>query len=200
MPAITQALIALADEARTRWWLWLPLGGAGVAGLIAARATDQGRLVVDRVLIRTPGLQRVTRTLIGARACRLLGLLVSSGVPLLDCLHLLRHAIRNSLFHQLIEDLEEAVTNGHSLSDALEGNEVLPSSATEMIATAEKTGKMGEVCQMMGEHYDEEGQTLARQLISVIEPIVTIVMGGVVALVVLAVMLPVFDIATLAQR
>lgn len=200
LPAITQALIALADEIRYRWWLWAPIAGAGVAALIAARTTDFGRELVDRAMIRTPGVKKVTRTLIGARACRLLGLLVSSGVPLLDCLHLLRHAIRNTLFHRLTDELEDSVTNGHSLSDALEGTEVLPASAAEMIATAEKTGKLGEVSRIMGEHYDEEGQALARQMISVIEPVVTIVMGGIVALVVLAVMLPVFDIATLAQR
>jgi general secretion pathway protein F len=69
-----------------------------------------------------------------------------------------------------------------------------------LIATAEKTGRLGEVSQMMGVHYDEEGQTLARQLVSMLEPIITIVMGGFVAVVVLAVMLPVFDIATLSQR
>ncbi|QDT69043.1 Type II secretion system protein F [Planctomycetes bacterium MalM25] len=200
LPAITQALITLAGELRNRWWLWGPVALAGVGFLVAARTTDRGRQVIDRALIRTPGLQKVTRTLIGARVCRLLGLLVSSGVPLLDCLHLLRNAIRNTLFQQLTDKLEDAVTNGRSLSEALEGNEVLPASAAEMIATAEKTGKLGEVSQMMGEHYDEEGQALARQMISVIEPFVTIVMGGVVALVVLAVMLPVFDIATLAQR
>lgn len=200
LPAITQGLIAIADEIRHRWWLWAPLAGVGVAGLISLRTTEKGRELVDTALLRTPGLKKVTQTLIAARACRLLGLLFSSGVPLLDCLHLLRHAIRNTLFRRLTDDLEDAVTNGRSLSEALEGNEVLPGSAAEMIATAEKTGKLGEVSQMMGDHYDEEGEALARQMISAIEPFMTIVMGGIVALVVLAVMLPVFDIATLAQR
>ena len=200
LPMVTQLLMTVAEELRSHWWLWGPVAGAGVMGLVAARATTAGRQLVDRVMIRTPGLRKVTRTLIGARCCRLLGLLVASGVPLLDCLQLLRQAISNFLFQELTDRLEDAVTNGRSLSETLEGNEVLPPSASEMIATAEKTGRLGEVCTMMGHHYEEEGQALARQLVSVIEPLVTIVMGGVVATVVLAVMLPVFDIATLAQR
>lgn len=200
LPLVTQALMGFASELRVHWWFWLPAAGSAVAALIAARSTTAGRELVDKALIRTPGVQKVTRTLIGARACRLLGLLVTAGVPLVECLHLLRTAISNCLFRELTIELEDAVTNGGSLSDALENNEVLPSSASEMIATAERTGRMGEVCVLMGNHYEEEGQALARQLVSAIEPLVTIVMGGVVATVVLAVMLPVFDIATLAQR
>ena len=200
LPMVTRVLMGLADEARSRWWLWAPLLGGAGAFLLASRTTETGRRLLDTALVRGPGVQRMARTLIGARACRLLGLLVSSGVPLLDCLHLLRKAISNRLFQDLTEKLEDAVTNGKSLSEALDGNEVLPPSAAEMIATAEKTGRLGEVSTLMAAHYEEEGQALARQMVSVIEPIVTIVMGGMVAFVVLAVMLPVFDIATLAQR
>lgn len=200
LPLITRLMVAVAEELRARWWVWAPVAAAGGAALAALRTTDVGREAIDTALLKAPGIDRLTRTLIGARACRLLGMLVVSGVPLLDALRLLGSAIHNSHFQRLIRGLEEAVSNGRSLSDALEGNGVLPPSATELIATAEKTGRLGEVSQMMGAHYDEEGQALARQLISVVEPLVTIVMGGVVAVVVLAVMLPVFDIATLARR
>lgn len=200
LPLVTQLLMGMADEARSRWWLWVPLIGVGVAGVVAMVVSEKGREVFDKALLRTPGLKRVTQALIGARACRLLGMLVTSGVPLVEALRLLRLAISNSVFRGLMTDLEDAVSNGRSLSDALEGNEALPPSAVELIATAEKTGRLGEVSQMMGAHYDEEGQTLARQLVSMLEPIITIVMGGFVAVVVLAVMLPVFDIATLSQR
>ncbi|TWT40147.1 putative type II secretion system protein F [Botrimarina hoheduenensis] len=200
LPLVTRVLIGIAEELRARWWLWGMLAGGGVAGLIAARVTEQGRRFVDTVLVRSPGIGPVVRTVIGARACRMLGLLIESGVPLLDCLRLLKRSISNRLFGDLADKLEEAVTNGRSLSDALANNEVLPPSAAEMIATAEKTGRLGEVNRLLGAHYDEEGEAAARQIVSAIEPLVTIVMGGVVATVVMAVMLPVFDIATLAQR
>lgn len=200
LPLITQTLIGVADELRARWWLWGTLAAAGIGGLVAARVTETGQRLLDTALVRGPGIGPVTRTLIGARACRLLGLLIESGVPLLDCLRLLKRSIKNRLFGDLADELEDAVTNGRSLSDALADNEVLPTSAAEMIATAERTGRLGEVNRLLGAHYDEEGEAAAKQIVSAIEPFVTIVMGGVVATVVLAVMLPVFDIATLAQK
>ena len=200
LPLVTQLLMGVADEIRCRWWLWAPLGGAGIGCLVAARVTPTGRRMIDTALIRAPGFSRLTRLLIGARACRLLALLIDAGVPLLDCLVLLRGAISNHVFKDLTNELEDAVINGRNLSDALEKNEALPPSAPELIATAEKTGRLGEVARIMGSHYDEEGQSAARQLISVVEPLVTILMGAIVAVVVLAVMLPVFDIATIAQR
>lgn len=200
LPLITRALMGVAEELRGRWWLWGPLGAAAAVLAAAMRLTPTGQRLIDTALLRTPGINRLTRLLIGARACRMIGLLIDSGVPLLDCLLLMKKAIKNHLFGDLANRLQDAVMNGRSLSDALDGNDVLPPSATELIATAEKTGRLGEVARMMGAHYDEEGQSTARQLISVVEPVVTIVMGGVVAVVVLAVMLPVFDIATLAQR
>lgn len=200
LPMVTRLLMGTAEELRSRWWLWVPVMGAAGVGALVATKSEAGREAIDTAMLRTPGLKRVTQTLIGARACRLLGMLIASGVPLLESLHLLRLAISNRVFRRLTADLEDAVSNGRCLSEALDGNESLPDSASELIATAEKTGRLGEVSTMMGLHYEEEGQALARQLVSVIEPAVTIVMGGVVAVVVLAVMLPVFDIATLAGR
>lgn len=200
LPLVTELLIGFADEIRARWWLWTPLLATGGAGAVALRLTQTGRELVDTGLLRCPGLRRVTRTLIAAQACRMMGLLLGSGVPLLECIRLLRQAVGNTLFQRLTFELEEAVTNGRSLSEAMEGAESLPPSATELIATAERTGRLGDVTMMMGKHYEEEGQTLARQIVSAIEPMVTVVMGAVVATVVLAVMLPVFDIATIARR
>ncbi|MEQ8847527.1 type II secretion system F family protein [Botrimarina sp.] len=200
LPLVTRVLIGFAEEIRQRWWVWAPLAAAAIGGLIWLRTTPAGRRLSDTAVLRCPGLRALARTLIGARACRLMGLLITSGVPLLECLGLLRKAISNSVFQSLVDRLEEAVTNGRALSEALQDAEALPPSAAELIATAERTGRLGDVTQMMGLHYEEEGEALARQAISAVEPIVTVVMGAVVATVVLAVMLPVFDIASIAQR
>ena len=72
--------------------------------------------------------------------------------------------------------------------------------AREMLITAESTGNLGEVTQLLGEYYEEEAEVRMRQVVGLLEPIITIVMGLIVAVVVLAVMLPVFDLSTLAQR
>ena len=76
---------------------------------------------------------------------------------------------------------------------------IVPPAAAEMVLTAEKTGTLGMVTQLMGEHYEEEGETKLRELATILEPLIIVVMGGVVAAVVTSVMLPMFEIATLAR-
>ena len=200
LPAITQFLIAVSHEFWTRWWLWVPVFVGSILSIVVWRKTLQGRRVLDTLWIRLPLIESVYRSRLVGRTCRLLGLMLNSGVPLVESLALTRKTIDNSLFRDLITDLEEAVVNGRSLASALPENSVLPQSAREMLVTAEKTGKLGEVTKLLGVYYDEEAEANMKQLVGVLEPIITVGMGIIVAGVVLAVMLPVFDLSSLAQR
>jgi len=199
LPVITQCLIAVAEELWAHWWLWGPLAGGSLAGLLVWRRTDQGRRTLDSLWIQTPVIQNVYRSHLVGRLCRLMGLMLQSGVPLVETLRLTRQALGNLLYKDLLSSLEEAVVNGRSLESALPDSGVLPQSAREMIITAETTGKIGEVTQLLGEYYEEEAEASMRQLIGMLEPIITVGMGIIIAGVVLAVMLPVFDLSTLAH-
>ena len=128
--------------------------------------------------------------------CRLLGLMLENGVTLLDSLRLTRQAIKNTQYKTLLRDLEEAVLNGLSLGSILQHAEIVPASAREMLITAENTGNLNEVTGILGEYYEEESEAKLRQLVGILEPTITVVMGAIVAVVVLAVMLPVFDLST----
>ncbi len=200
LPIITQLLIAVAAELRSRWWLWAPLLMASIVALWTWRNSATGRQTLDRIWINTVGVRDICRTLLVGRTCRLLGLMLDSGVPLLDSLRFSRQAVNNMLFKNMLAELEEAVVNGRSLASALETTDILPRSASEMIITAEKTGNLGEVTRLLGEYYEEEAEARVRQLAGILEPLITVVMGVVVAIVVLAVMLPVFDLSTFASR
>jgi type II secretory pathway component PulF len=125
--------------------------------------------------------------------------MLDSGVPLLEGLRLTRSSIGNRLFRSLFDQLEADVLNGRGLAPALTKVEFLPSGAAEMIMTGERTGTLAMVSQVMGEFYEEEGESRLRELATLIEPLIIIVMGVVVAFVVLSVMLPLFDFATIAQ-
>ena len=116
---------------------------------------------------------------------------------MLDSLRLSRQAAGNVHYKNLLAESEDAVVNGRNLSSVWQSCEIIPESAREMIITAEKTGNIGEVSQLLGEYYDEEAHARMRQLVGLMEPIITVGMGFVVACVVLAVMLPVFDLSTI---
>ncbi len=199
LPVITQVLIALAGELWAHWWLWGPLALGSLAGFLFWRKTAQGRLALDSLWIKAPVIQNVYRSHLVGRLCQLMGLMLQSGVPLVETLRLTRQALGNLLYKNLLSNLEEAVVNGRSLESALPDSGVLPQSAREMIITAESTGKIGEVTQLLGEYYEEEAEASMRQLIGLLEPVITVGMGILIAGVVLAVMLPVFELSTLAH-
>jgi type II secretory pathway component PulF len=199
LPIVTQALLAVAAEFRARWWLWLPLT-AGAMPLVAAwRLTDTGRRVIDGVLLKGAIVRDVTRPLLIGRACAMLGLLLQSGVPLLEAIRLCREAINNRLYKELFAEVEDSVINGHGMGAVLSASDFIPTSAREMIATAERTGNLTEVADLLGEYYQEEAESRMKQMVRIIEPLITVGMGLVVAVVVLSVMLPIFDLSTVAH-
>ncbi|RIK86938.1 MAG: hypothetical protein DCC67_02425 [Planctomycetota bacterium] len=199
LPLITQALLAVAGEARSRWWLWCPVIAAGIAGALAWRCTEHGRKAVDGWMLRAPTIKAVARPLHTGRMCTLLGLLLSSGVPLLEGLRLCRQAATNTVFKELLNDLVESVLNGRGMSATLLEADAVPISAREMIVTGERTGKLAEVTQLLGVHYEEEAENRMKQVVRLLEPLITVLMGAVVAVVVLAVMLPIFDLSTMGH-
>ncbi len=199
LPVITQLLIAISTEFRSRWWLWGPAFASAVTGLLVWRKTAVGRRWLDALWLKLVIIQSVYRPQIVGRMCRILGLMLESGVPLLECLRLSKQALGNVHYQDLIDELEDAVVNGRGLGCVLQTAEIVPQSAREMIITAESTGNLGEVTQLLGEYYEEEAEARMRQVVGMLEPIITVVMGAIVAVVVLAVMLPVFDLSTLAQ-
>ncbi|HEV3003164.1 MAG TPA: type II secretion system F family protein [Pirellulales bacterium] len=199
LPALTQILLAGSAELRRRSWLW----GSALVALVASAAwhvrSPAGRRRLDSLKLNLTLLRSVTRSLAVGRVFRLLGTMIESGVPLLEALQLTRGSMSNSLYHALFDQLEQAVLNGREMSATLAACPFIPSAAAQMIATGERTGNLASVAQIMGEFYEEEGETRLKELATVLEPLIIVVMGVVVATVVLSVMLPMFDFATMAQ-
>ena len=200
LPWLTDMLIVVANQLRGRWWLWGPLAGLGVAGLVALQSTIAGRRFRDRMFLTLPMLGDVTKTLLIGRSCRLIGMLMESGVPLLDSVRLARESSSNSLYKEVFTEVEDAIVNGQSFASALADRAYVPDAATEMLTTAEQSGKLASVSRMVGVYFEDEGEARARQIVTALEPMITVGMGIVVATIVLAVMLPVFDLSSFAGK
>jgi type II secretory pathway component PulF len=199
LPVLTRMLLGVAGELSSRWWLWLPLVGGSIAGLVVWRLTPAGRRRIDGWMLHLPVLNNVSRPLLTGRTCTLLGLLLQSGVPLLDGLRLCKQAVSNSVFQDLLAEVCDSVLGGHGMGTALTEAEIVPQSAREMLATGERTGNLSEVAQLLGVYYEEEAENRMKQVVRLLEPLITVVMGAVVAVVVLSVMLPIFDLSTAAH-
>jgi type II secretory pathway component PulF len=199
LPITTQAMLGASRELRERWWLWGTLLAAGIGGTIAWRVTEQGRRMIDSLLINGAIVRNVSRPLFIGRTCRMLGLLLASGVPLLEGLRLCRKTIGNLVYRDLLDELIESVVNGRGLAPSLEHAQIVPVSAREMLGTAERTGNLGEVAAMLGSYFEEDAETRMRSLVRLLEPAITVGMGLIVAAIVMSVMLPIFDLSTMSQ-
>jgi type II secretory pathway component PulF len=167
--------------------------------VIAFFLSQQGRRLVDNLLLRASLVRNVTRPLLVGRTFRLLGTMLESGVPLLEGLRLTRSSISNTVLREFFQEVEHEVINGRGLGDSLLKCPYVPPAGAQMVATAERTGTLAAVTQLTGEFFEEEGETRLRDLATVLEPMIIIVMGVIVAFVVMSVMLPVFDFATITR-
>ncbi len=196
LPLITQCLIGVSTVVRSHWWIWLAVAVLGTAGGVALVTSRNGRRCRDRLMLSLVVVRDVTRSLLIGRALLLLGTMIESGVPLLEGLRLTRSSMRNSLMKDLFGTVESEVVNGRGMGNTFLESPFVPPGAAQMVATAEQTGTLGSVTQLVGHFYEEEGETRLRELATILEPLIIIVMGVVVAVVVMSVMLPVFDFAT----
>ena len=199
LPVLTRCLLGVSQQLRERAWLWGPVFLGGLAGLAAVARSPGGKRAWDHLALHLAVLRGVTRALMIGRICRLLGMMIESGVPLLESLRLTRNAVQNALYRELFDELERDVLNGRGLSAALASHSFIPPAAAEMITTAENTGTLGPVAQMVGAHFEEEGETRLREVVAIAEPLLTVLLGFGVAVIVLSVMLPLFDLSSVVK-
>jgi type II secretory pathway component PulF len=198
LPTITQVLLDVASTLKM-YGIWIGLAVLGGGGALAYLARSAGgRLWIDRALLRLPLLSVITRNIAVGRAFRLLGTMVDSGVPLLESLGMSEKAATNSVYRQLFRDIREDVVNGRTMSGALARSAFVPPAAASMVATGERTGNLGTVLQLLGEHYENDAESRFKDLATFAEPAMVIFVGAIVATIVLALVIPMFDFTSAA--
>ena len=199
-PASTQMLLSLSGELRRRFWLWggLALGVPFLAFKLLW--TARVRRMLDNLALRTVVVGEMLQSLVSGRLFGIMGTMLQSGVPLVQALQLCRSTMRSICYQELLDDMQNEILNGRSIGRVLNNARVVPEGAAQMIGTAEQSGKLGLVMQMVGEYYEAEGQRKLQELAKLLEPAIIIVMGVVVAFVVASIMLPMLDISASAGQ
>ncbi|MFG0327434.1 MAG: type II secretion system F family protein [Phycisphaerales bacterium JB037] len=199
LPATTRALMALSDWLRTWWWAVLIVLGAGLAGTWVWVRTRAGRRVVDQTLVSAPVLGPMMKSFATARLMRLLGVLVESRLPLLEALELTAGSSTNSCYRDLLDRAIEHVSQGESLSRVLSSSPLVEGSICEAIRNAERSGTIGQVMANVAQFMDEDNEVVVKSLTSIVEPVILLVLGGVVAFVAISMFLPMFDLVASAS-
>jgi general secretion pathway protein F len=194
LPLPTVILITLSDFVRSSWYLILLLTGVAVYLLARYRKTPKGREFYDRFLLRIPVFGRLIMLGIVIRFTRTLSTLLSSGVSLLKAMDILTAVVDNSIFANAIASARTSVTEGASLAQPLKQSGVFPPIVIHMIASGEQSGELEEMLAKVAEIYEEEADTLASTLMSLLEPVLILGMAMVVAFIVISILLPLLEI------
>lgn len=200
LPASTAFLLDLSTFAREKWWVVLGSLVAGVSLLITVLRTQWGQRMRDRAMIRIPVVGGLQRAVAAGQIARLLSLLLNSRVPLLEAIELTRNTMRNREYRDLLEEASERVTKGEHLSAALANSPLIPPNMGEALRSAERAGSVAPVLADVADYIEEDTEILTKSLSTIIEPVILIAMGVLVAFVAISIFLPLFDLTASAQR
>lgn len=198
LPATTAFLLGTGDLLRSWWFIIVPLVVAIPIGIVLALRTPRGKRFADHAMVTFPVIGPVARSLALARIARLLGVLLTSHVKLLEALELTRQASGNRLYRELLVHATEKVTVGEDLARVFTEHRLVTPAFSETVRNGEQTGKLGEALTSLSEFMDEDNETAVKAMTSLIEPMILVLLGLVVGFVALSLFLPLFDLTAMA--
>lgn len=195
LPKPTQVVIDISHVFTDNWYIFI--GGLVllVVGLKWARSNPTGREITDKMILRAPVIGNVMRKIVVARFTRTLGTLLSSGVPILDSLDICAKTSGNIKVEKAIYHAREKISEGKDLAGPLAATNVFPSMVVQMIGVGEQTGAMDQMLQKIADFYEEEVDVAVAAMTALMEPIMMVFLGGLIGGIIVAMYLPVFELA-----
>jgi type IV pilus assembly protein PilC len=194
IPFTTQSIILTSGFLKNYWYLCLLMMVGVIAGYKQAVKTGQGKKVRDSLVLKLPIFGPVLQKIIISRFCRSLSTLLKSGVPVLQSLEVVKNIAGNYAVIKSIEDAENSIKKGQSISLPLQKSGVFPPMVTRMISIGEETGSIDALLEKIADFYEREVEDVVSRLSSMLEPVLIVGMGGVVGFIILSIMLPMFSV------
>jgi type IV pilus assembly protein PilC len=195
LPLPTRIVMGASEVIRN--WFPFILGGLGFGlfALFRYYKTDKGKLKCDQILLNTPVIGDLERKSCISRFTRTLGTLLNSGVSIIDALQVTAKTAGNKVLEIGIHRTLESISGGQTIADPLRATGVFPPMVIQMIAVGERTGGLSEMLIKISDFYDDEVDAAVETLTSMIEPVVIVVLGSIIGGVLVAMYLPMFEMA-----
>ncbi len=194
LPWYTAMVIGSSDFLRGYWWLLILLGIALGYGYRAVARTEGGRSTLDHFWLRFPVIGRVIRFLAIARFTRTMGSLLASSVNIVEALNIARHVSNNAVFEAAADTARESILEGSPLAVPLKACGQFPPMVTTMIEVGERSGDLEGMLIKVADTYEEQVETSVSRLTSLMEPVLILVMVGVVGIIIMAVLMPMLQL------
>lgn len=199
LPLATRSLIAISSAFRYRWWVIILV----IAGFIFLyRMLARGPAVkarIDRLKLHLPLFGPLIQKVVIARFSRTMGTLLTSGVPILTALEIMRDATGNEVIASAIDKVHSSIKEGESVARPLEESGVFPSMVVKMVNVGEETGELDSMLIKVADTYEEEISETVSGLTSLLEPVLIVVLGLIVGFIVIAMFLPLFTLSKLIK-
>lgn len=197
LPLITEIMLGISKFLTTYWYILIPVAIAGVVLLLRYLKTPKGKSQFHHLVLKLPGIKAIVMKVAVARFARTFAALMGAGVAVLEALNVTARAVGNVVYEEALVAAAEEVKNGATLSSIIEQNELFPAIVAQMLSVGEETGQTDIVLVKVADFYEEEVDVAIEGLSSIIEPVMIVVMGGMVGLIAGSVMTP---IASLSQN
>ena len=200
LPTPTLILLNISALAQQYFIIFVVLGVFLVVGLKKVAATEKGRYILDKNMLRLPIFGPIIRKVAVAKFSRTFSTLVKSGVPILNALEIVGSTSGNKIIEEAITNSRESIRQGESISQPLGASKVFPAMVVRMIAVGEQTGKLELMLSKVAEFYEEQVDAAVSGLTSLIEPLVIGFLGTIIGGIVVALFLPILQIVQLMSR
>lgn len=193
LPWATDALLAFSNFLQAYWWLIIAGIVGSIFGFFKYLSTESGKLWMDWAKIKMPMFGKIFLNLAVARFCRVLGTLLGNGVPILKSLDISRNAAGNRILSSAIEKASQNITAGEKLATPLASSGHFPAEVTEMIAVAEESNSLDKVMVQISDSLERTTFRRLDMMVRLLEPLMLLVMAGLVFFIVLALMVPLLN-------
>ena len=196
LPFSTRVIVGFSNLLVANIWLILAAVGGGAVALAAWVRRPGQRARIDRLLLQLPWAGDTARKFVTSQLARTLGTLLGGGIPLVEALQIGARSMSNRYLARELEQVTVRVREGQGLAAAMRTSGAFPDVAVKMVEVGESTGALQEMLNSLADFYDEEIDTEVSRFITLVEPVILVIMGAVIALVVLALYMPLFELSS----
>lgn len=196
----TEFVMNVSHFFRDYWWLYIPVIGGAITFFVIKIRSKEGKLLLEKNLIKLPVLKTLIIQTALARFCRTMGTLSQGGLTMIDSLQIARGVMRNVVLEEEVKKAESKIIEGSSLSAEFNKSPLIPLLVSRMLSVGEESGTTLVMMNKIADMYEEEIEKTLDRLMALAQPAILIVMGTIIGFVLLAIMLPLTDVSSFSSN
>ncbi len=197
--SFTDAVLGLSRFARAYWWLYIPAAIGSIVFAYYKLRSESGKIWMQKTVLKLPLFRTLAIQASMTRFCRTMGTLQEGGLAMIESLRIARDTMGNVVLEKVVSDAEEQIIAGSSLAKELSKSELIPSMASRMLTVGEEAGTSVKMLNRIAEMYEGELEKTLTNLMSFAQPTILIVMGGIIGGVMIAILLPLANLASMGR-